>query len=293
VCLVLGSGGIKATSAVGLLRALEEQCVVVDEVVASSAGSIIGALFAKGLSVDAIEHLVLKHWKNSAFLDLDAEFLYSLIKGAFGVCASPKSLPIGIVKGSRIERTLETVLEGAEFEDLKIPFSVIAFDAYSGEQVVIRKGRVHQAVRASISLPMLFRPMRLNGRVLIDGGMANPLPIDQGFSLGADLVIAMGFDSPTRGSAGSALGFAVNSVNLAIKSLFEQLWSRNASDLERRSIIIRLCLDNRIRFFETSKIPLAIEFGYEHSRSRIHAAKSEGLFAARQHEVEPEPCRVS
>lgn len=279
VCLVLGSGGIKTTSTIGLLRAVEEVGVTIDSIIATSAGSIFAALFALGMCPDEIESLVLKHWKNKAFFDIDWVSFACLLGTRIPVFAkASRRHMFGIIKGKRIERLFENIFGGAHFSQTKIPLSVVAFDAFLGEQVVLSEGAIHTAVRASISLPVLFKPVEIDpNTVLVDGGLANPLPLDLAFKTQADVIIAMGFDSPTRKTVSSPLSFGVNVINLAIKRLFEEKW---APEYQKRPgvLIIRTDLNDRIRFFQTKKIRSAIDYGYHASKEHLFDAKRRGVF---------------
>ncbi|MDB4349490.1 patatin-like phospholipase family protein [Omnitrophica bacterium] len=175
VGLALSSGSARGEAHVGVVKAIIEKGVPVDMIAGASAGAIVGAYFASRGNVDGLEKIVReatpKQMMDMMSLDLAIKF-----KGFIG---EKKSL-----------KWLKEVIGGVYFSDLKIPLAIIATDMNSGEEVVITKGSVLEAVRASIAMPVLFTPTRSQGRFLVDGGFANPLPVDVLKNMGATFVIA-------------------------------------------------------------------------------------------------------
>ena len=109
-----------------------------------------------------------------------------------------------LIRGDKIEKFFREMITSKTFDELNLPFAAVATDLMSGEEVVLRKGDVHTAIRASMSIPGVFCPVERDGKVLVDGGLVNPLPIEVCRQLGADKVIAVdlncrGFDEPNQG----------------------------------------------------------------------------------------------
>jgi len=174
VGLVLGSGGAKGVSHIAVIEYLETMGIPIDMIAGSSIGSIVGAIYLTG-NLKKFEEDMLKFTKKELFSLFD----FTL----------PKS---GIVKGKNFMKLLENYIPPeARFEDLPKPLSIIATDYYTGRQIVFRKGNLHKAIRASISIPGVFVPVFFNGDFLLDGGVANPLPIDVVKDMGAGLTIAV------------------------------------------------------------------------------------------------------
>jgi NTE family protein len=174
VGLVLGSGGAKGLAHIAVIEYLEAMGIPIDMIAGSSIGSIIGAIYLTG-NLKKFEDDVLKFTKKE---------LLSLIDFTL-----PKS---GIVKGKNFMKLLENYIPvEAKLEDLPKPLSIIATDFYTGRQIVFKKGHIHNAVRASMSIPGVFVPVFYGGDFLIDGGVANPLPIDVVKDMGAGLTIAV------------------------------------------------------------------------------------------------------
>jgi NTE family protein len=183
VGLALGGGGVRGWAHIGVLRVLRELGVTVDCVAGTSAGAIVGAAWAAG-RLDLLEDVVRRFdWKLAARL--------------FTEVGLPRS---GLLKGERLQRFLDDLIGVGQIADLPLPFAAVAVDLLSCEEVVLRSGRVAEAIRASISLPGIFTPVCREGRYLVDGGLVNPLPVSVARALGADVVIAVDLNlRPGRG----------------------------------------------------------------------------------------------
>ncbi len=173
--LALGSGAARGLAHIGVLEALEKEGIPVDIIAGTSAGAAIGALYAQGRSARHIKELALEmNWKKRAPL---MDF----------------SLPrTGFIKGRKIQNLLTSFIGGdIKFSDLKLPLACVAADITTGEEVVIDQGSVSEAVRASISIPVIFSVVGWGGRYLVDGGIVNPVPVSVAREMGADFVIAV------------------------------------------------------------------------------------------------------
>lgn len=173
--LALGSGGAKGLAHIGVLKAFIERKIHIDLIAGSSIGALIGAYYAKHLSIKGLEEVVLGTDKKRLAKLADPNF---------------KFLPKGIIFGSKIKEFLREVIGDIEFKDFKIPFSVVATDANTGEEIVIDNGSVPDAVRASISIPGVFTPVKIRNRFLLDGGIVDPVPVSVVKDMGADFTIA-------------------------------------------------------------------------------------------------------
>ena len=174
VGLALGSGGAKGLAHIAVIEYLEAMGIPIDMIAGSSIGAIIGAVYLSG-NLKKFEEDVLKFTKKE---------LISLID-----LTLPKS---GIIKGNNFMKLFETYIPlESKFEDLPKPFSIVATDFYTGRQIVFKKGNIHNALRASMSIPGVFVPVFYDGKFLIDGGVANALPIDVVKDMGAGLTIAV------------------------------------------------------------------------------------------------------
>jgi len=173
--LALSSGAVRGLAHIGVLEVLQKEGIPIDMLAGTSAGALIGAVYAQGKEANSIKDEVL---------ELDWKRLASLVD-----LALPKT---GFIGGKKIANLLRTFIGGdIKFGDLKIPFSVVATDIITGEEVVIKEGSVLEAVRASISIPVLFTVAKWQDRYLVDGGLVNPVPVSVLREMGADFIIAV------------------------------------------------------------------------------------------------------
>ena len=174
VALVLGSGGARGLAHIGAIEALEERGYTISSIAGCSMGSIIAGMYAAGQLKEA------KVW----FLQVDKQLILRMMDINL---LSGNSL----VKGQRIIEELEKVVPDRPLEELNIPCTIVASDMISTEEVVFRTGSLFKAVRASISIPLFFQPVQMDQRLLIDGGILNPLPLHVVERHEGDILIAM------------------------------------------------------------------------------------------------------
>ncbi|MFZ3019412.1 MAG: patatin-like phospholipase family protein [Gallionella sp.] len=171
--LALGSGSARGLAHLGVIRAIEEAGIEVDFIAGSSMGALIGAIHAAG-KLDELE---------ATFKTFDWKMM-----ATFFDVVLPKS---GLLDGARVGELVRAHIHADTIEMLPKAFAAVATDIVSGEEVVIRSGDVIEAVRASISVPGIFTPVRSNGHILVDGGLTNPVPVSAVRSMGAEFVIAV------------------------------------------------------------------------------------------------------
>ena len=190
--LALGCGGAKGLALIGALRAFEEEGIKFDVVTGSSIGSVVGGMYAAGIS----SHEMLDYLKE-----------YDL--------SNPKSLIMLKLKGYTTERLLSDITGGRTFDELDIPYSAIAADLDNGEEVDIVEGSVARAMCASCAIPPVFSAVTINGRRLVDGGYVNAVPASVARSLGADVVIGINLcsdDFNTEAKAALDKSYKFNNV---------------------------------------------------------------------------------
>ncbi len=175
VALVLGGGAARGFAHVGVIRALEQEKIPIDMVVGTSVGSLIGAIYACDMNSFDLE------W--TAFtLEKDDVFDYALLSAITGM---------GPVKGDKLEAFVRNKVPVANIEQLKLPFAAVATDLNRGTRVVLDHGPVARAVRASSAIPGVFNPVEHQGRLLVDGGLVDNIPVSVAREKGADIVIAV------------------------------------------------------------------------------------------------------
>ncbi len=204
VALVLSGGGAKGAAHVGVLKVLEELRVPVDMIVGTSMGAIVGGLYAAGYSPEQMEHeLIETDWRaifsdrasppEQSFRLKRAREEYGYIEVGLG--ADGFEFPSGFITGQRLGFRLKSLLLHTagtdDFDDLRIPYRAVAADLETGQEVVLEEGNVAEAMRASMAVPGVFAPVERDGRILVDGGVVNNLPINVARELGADVIIAV------------------------------------------------------------------------------------------------------
>lgn len=171
--LALGSGSAKGLSIIGVLKVLERERIPIDTIAGSSIGAVIGGLYSTGMKVGEIEALATA---------ADWKLLFSLLD---------PHIRQGLIRGEKVKRFLDERIGGGLIEECPVPFAAIATDLRTGEPVTLDRGTMASAIRASISVPLVFRPVRIGGRLLADGGLSSPVPVDAVRRMGADAVIAV------------------------------------------------------------------------------------------------------
>ncbi len=174
VALVLGSGGARGLAHIGAIEALEERGYTISSIAGCSMGSIIAGMYAAGQLKEA------KEW----FLQVDKQLILRMMDINL---LSGNSL----VKGQKIIQELEKIVPDRPMEQLNIPCTIVASDMISTEEVVFRSGSLFEAVRASISIPLFFQPVQIGEKLLIDGGILNPLPLHIVARTKGDILVAM------------------------------------------------------------------------------------------------------
>ena len=257
IALVIGSGSVKCAAALGLMKVLARENIELDMVVGCSGGSIYASLIALGWSVERATDATLKMWTHDvtakrstrAVLQLALPWLFKFDES------------FGLIDDRIINRRLHDGFEGATFADTKIPLFMTATDLFSGEQTVLSEGSIAEAVRASISIPYIFPPKKLNDRFLIDGFQSDPLPIGVAIKEGADIIIAMGFESPYQEQISSLMRYNFQVSSITSNNLLKTNYAFH--NLAHHSEIIPILPEfkHKIKLFDTNKLPYVIEEG--------------------------------
>jgi NTE family protein len=208
--LALSGGGARGAAHVGVLKVLEELQIPVDYIAGTSMGAVIGGLYASGMSSSEIEYQLNTIDWTTVFDDEPArpdrsqrrktdDRLY-LVDGKIGINDDGLNLPKSAVEGQKFNLILKSltlpVTNVTNFDDLPIPFRAVAMDIASGDEVVLGEGDLATAMHASMAIPAIFSPIKLDGKILVDGGAANNLPISVVRDMGADIVIAIDISTP-------------------------------------------------------------------------------------------------
>lgn len=199
IALVLGGGAARGFAHVGVIRALEKEGIPIDMIVGTSVGSLIGALYAQdGNSFDL-------EW--TAFsLQKEDMFDYGVLSAFTGM---------GIVKGDKLETFVKAKVRKDNIEQLKIRYAAVATDLNRGTRIVLEKGSVVKAVHASCAIPGVFQPVDYMGKLMVDGGVTDNIPISVAHDMGADIVIAVDIsENITNFNITNIIDVMIQSINI-------------------------------------------------------------------------------
>ncbi len=172
VALVLSSGGPRGFAYIGAIEELEARGYKITSIAGTSIGSLIGGMYAAGKLPEVKDFLFsLNGWKVFSLMDISISRNH-------------------LVKGDKVIEALQEIVPDIDIKDLSVPFKAIATDLFTGEEVIFDKGDLFQAIRSSISIPSLFRPVKIGMRTLIDGGIANTMPLNRVERSGHDILVA-------------------------------------------------------------------------------------------------------
>jgi NTE family protein len=242
--LALGEGGERLYVHVGVLKVLEKEGIKLDYIAGTSMGSFIGGLYALWEDIGKIEEYVLST-DFSKYFRLEREdikleningnpliiFYLELSKNKI----TPKWLK-GLIDGIEIRDEIDRLTNQASFEyDLKIPFKAIATDLETGEKVVIDKGKISNAIVASLSKPGTFVPFKFEDKILVDGGLVDPVPADVVREMGADIIIGVSLSNIQKDVPAKI----DNVISITIRSIYIMLEELNEVSSSKADIIIK------------------------------------------------------
>jgi NTE family protein len=272
--LVLSGGGARGAAHVGVLKVLEQRRIPIDAIAGTSMGAVIGGLYASGLDAAAIAALVDSEEWRAAFREpaprerssfrRKSEDQNFLVKFPLGLKGGSFRLPKGLISSQRLNQLLRRVTLPAavieDFDALPTPFRAVATDLESGEAVELAGRDLVEAMRASLAAPGLFEPVSMAGRLLVDGGLANNLPVDVARRMGVDILIVVdvGFPLRTRDSLDSVTRISNQMLSILI---------RRGSDAQRRAIgeqdILLSPALGEASSFDFDILPVAVRSGEE------------------------------
>ena len=216
--LALGAGGAKGLVHIGVIKALEELKIKITHIGGSSVGSLIGGMYALWGDIQKVESIVLSY---------DKKRLTELFTTDIGLLH-------GVFKGEKVLGEIEQYVGNAKISDCKIPFVAVSLDLLNGEKVYHTSGLLKDAIRASISIPLVLKPYELNGRYLIDGGIAECVPIEATKSIGAKKIIGVDIQ-----------GFPTMNEKMNLKSLSSRVYKASMFHLGKKDLEFA---DKRLEF---------------------------------------------
>jgi NTE family protein len=217
VGLALGGGAARGFAHIGVIKALEAQGIVPDLVVGTSAGSLVGALYAAGNNGFALQKLALE-MEEAAISDWSMPWF---------------SKTSGVLKGEGLQQYVNKTVNNLPLEKLKMPFGAVATDLHSGQPILFRRGNAGMAVRASSAVPGVFQPVRIGGHIYVDGGLVSPVPVRFAHEMGADFIIAVNISAQTDGQPAST------NLDVLLQTFTIMGQSINHFELKEADVVIR------------------------------------------------------
>lgn len=243
VALVLGSGGARGYAHIGVIEVLEQSGIKPDLIVGTSAGSIVGSIYASGKSAAQLKQIALDMQVN------DVRDINIGLQGFFD--------------GKKVENYVNTNVNNLPLEQLEIPMFVVATELKQGNKVVFNMGSTGQAVRASISIPSMFIPVSIDGIEYVDGGLVSPVPVNVARELGADIVIAVDIlAQPIHTETSNVWGMFNQNINIMQNRLA-------AEELKNADIVIQPDLREKTHIFEVKDRQVTIQSGVTAAMEQI------------------------
>lgn len=250
--LVLAGGGARGVAHIGAIEELESQGFEITSVAGTSMGALVGGVYVSG-------HLEpFKEWMRA----LDKYKVFSLVDFALST--------EGLVKGDRVMEAMKELVPDMEIEQMPVPFTAVAADLLTGSEVVLDKGGLYDAIRASISIPSVFRPVHREGQVLVDGGTVNPLPLNRVKRAEGDLLIAVDVSARFGANPAQRANASLNyyKVLIASSQIMQQRITQLMSRLYKPDIMVEMPADSfgMFEFYHSDEI---IEAGREATRAAL------------------------
>ena len=243
IALVLGSGGARGYAHIGVIEVLEQHGIRPDFIVGTSAGSIVGSVYASGKTAAELREIALQ-LKANDIRDVDLS-----LKGFFN--------------GQKVEDYVNQQVRGMPLQQLKIPMYVVATELKNGKQTVFNYGNTGQAVRASVSIPSMFKPTKIGEIEYVDGGLVSPVPVQVARDLGADIVIAVDIlAQPVHTETSNVWGLFNQNINIMQGRLA-------ATELKSADIVIQPDLREKAHIFDVKGREITIQAGVDAAQAKL------------------------
>lgn len=243
VALVLGSGGARGYAHIGVIEVLEKYGIKPDFIVGTSAGSIVGSIYASGKSAEQLRDIAMQ------MKVADVREINIGLKGFFD--------------GKKVEDYVNEQVAHTSLEKMKIPMYVVATELKHGKKVIFNYGNTGQAVRASVSIPSMFIPTKIAGQEYVDGGLVSPVPVDVARDLGADIIIAVDIlAQPMHTETSNVWGMFNQNINIMQNHLARE-------ELKHANIVIQPDLREKGHIFDVKGREMTIQAGIDAAQNQL------------------------
>ena len=250
--LVLAGGGARGVAHIGAIEELERQGFEIAAVAGTSMGALVGGVYASGRLTE------FKEW----MCTLDKYKVFGLVD--FTLSSE------GLVKGDRVIKAMQELVPDVRIEQMPVPFAAVAADLLTGREVVLDRGGLYEAIRASISIPSVFRPVHRDGMVLVDGGTVNPLPLNRVRREEGDLLVAVDVSAPFGADPTTRANASLNyyKVLIASSQIMQQHITQLMCRLYRPDVLVQMPADS-YGMFEFYRSAELIEAGRAATRAAL------------------------
>jgi NTE family protein len=255
IALVIGSGSVKCAAALGIWKVLSGENIGVDMYVGCSGGSLFATSMAMGLEVEECIEITQSLWNRKITETRDFKSLFRAIPFL------KFDERFGMVDDSSMMESLQQVFGEKTFEEVVRPLYIVATEFHDGEQVVFNMGRLVDAVRASITIPYIWKPWKIGDHLYVDGSLSNPMPVDVAIKEGADIIIAVGFEAPFPHQIKSLTRFALHVNTIMTNNLLRANFAFHNLAHHAEIITVFPEFDRPITLFDTDQIPYVIDQG--------------------------------
>ncbi len=260
---------MKCAAALGVWKALAGEDIHFDMIVGCSGGSIFASAMALGFSLEECVASTQRLWNRSVTESRNWRSLAAVVfPGLAGFDER-----FGMLGDRAVLQSLKAVFGGRSFSDADIPLHILATDFQTGESCVLNQGSIVDAVRASVAIPFLWPAWPVGGRLLIDGAASNPLPVDVAIREGADIILAVGFETPLPRRVKSVSRYAFYINSLMTNNLLNANFAFHNAVHHAEIIAIFPEFGRPIRLFDTDQIPYAIECGQQAMHAQLDYVK--------------------
>jgi NTE family protein len=261
--IVIGSGGVLCAASLGLSKALSREGLTPGMAVGCSGGSIYAATIALGMDPVEAQGLTLSLFTSDVFEGYTSNLKSALTGGTRFTESS------SLIDDSVMFERLKSVFGDKTFADAVFPLHIVATELYSGERVVISSGKILDAVRASIAIPMIFSPWQVGDQLLVDGAVCDPLPIDVAIQQGSDVIAAVGFEMPARKRMNSYTAVATHFNSIYMNNILKSTFAFYNAVHHAEIIPILPDFEKPVGTFDTAQIPYIIAQGEKAAEQHI------------------------
>lgn len=261
--IVIGSGGILCAASLGLIKALRREGLEPSLAVGCSGGSLYASMIALGVDPETMFNMTVDLYKS----DIVEGYTTNLKAAMSGESRFTETS--GMVDDKLMLERLTSVFGDHTFEDTKIPLFIVATDFHSGEMVMLNSGRLVDAARASSAIPMVFPPVKLNDKLLVDGAVSNPLPIDVAIKEGSDVIVAVGFELPMRKRMNSYTAVTAHLNALYMNNILKSSFAFFNAASHAEIVPILPVFEKQIGGFDHHQLPYIMEQGEKAAEEQI------------------------